>query len=70
MGKSFGQITSYVLQDMFEWLASPARDVSEEIQLDLKVSPTRHRPTSVIEELSRRMDSRSRAARFYKLLAE
>jgi hypothetical protein len=29
---SFGPIPEYVLQDMFEWLASPARDVSEEIQ--------------------------------------
>lgn len=52
MGKSFGQITSYVLQDIFEWLASPAKGVSEEKELDLKVSPTRHRQISAIEQVS------------------
>jgi uncharacterized protein len=29
---SFGPIEEYVLQDLFEWLVSPARDVSEEIR--------------------------------------
>ena len=29
---SIGPIEEYVLQDLFEWLVSPARDVSEEIQ--------------------------------------
>jgi hypothetical protein len=27
---SFGPVEEYVLQDMYEWLASPARDVTEE----------------------------------------
>jgi hypothetical protein len=29
---SIGPIEDYVLQDLFEWLVSPARDVSEEIR--------------------------------------
>ena len=27
----YGQIEEYVLQDLFKWLASPAREVNEEV---------------------------------------
>ena len=29
---SFGPVEQYVLQDMYEWLASPAREVNEEVR--------------------------------------
>ena len=32
MRDSHGQMEEYVFQDMFEWLTSPARDVSEEMR--------------------------------------